>query len=309
MEHLLRKILSQGLLRKEENNVIKVAITGANGYIASLIQKCNKEKFEFIPITRKDLALDDPDAVKAYFEALDFDVVVHTAANATTADCENKPEMTHKINTLSTMRIADVCKAKNKRLIFFGTEQSFNGQTKEGPFKEEDELIAVTNYGIQKAEADLYIQDTLDDYIVLRLSWMMGMSMPQIKTSPNIIKNVMDAILNEKPTLFTVNEVRGMTYAQHLADGFETIVSLASGVYHFSNVNVHNTYESAKIVARQLGVDEKRIEQLILPNTERYADRFRDYRLDNTKIVASGIKLGTFEEDVQLCLRDFGWIK
>ena len=287
----------------------KIAITGANGYIASLIQKCNRDRFMFIPITRKDVALDDPQAVKQYFEKLDFDMVVHTAANATTADCENQPEMTHRINTQSTMMIADVCKAKNKRFVFFGTEQSFNGQTKEGPFKEEDELLSVTNYGLQKAEADVYVQNNLEDYIVLRLSWMMGMSMPGIKTSPNIIKNVMDAVLLEKPTLFTVNEVRGMTYAQHLADHFEKIVSLESGVYHFSNVNANNTYESAKIVARKLGVSEAKIETLILPNTERYADRFRDYRLDNRKIVACGIPLTTFEEDVERCLRDFGWLK
>ena len=287
----------------------KIAITGANGYIASLIQKTNKDKFTFIPITRKDVALDDPDAVKTFFEALDFDIVVHTAANATTADCENKPEMTHKINTQSTMKIADVCKAKNKRFIFFGTEQSFNGQTKEGPFKENDALISVTNYGKQKAEADEYVQNNLDDYIVLRLSWMLGMSMPGIKTSPNIIKNVMDAIIQNKPTLFTVNEVRGMTYAKHLADNFEKIVNLESGVYHFSNVNTNTTYESAKLVARKLGVSEEVIETLILANTERYADRFRDYRLDNTKIKNAGIALGTFEEDVQACLQDFGWLK
>lgn len=287
----------------------KIAITGANGYIASLIQKCNRDRFTFIPITRKEVALDDPQAVKQYFEQLDFDMVVHTAANATTADCENQPEMTHRINTQSTMMIADVCKAKNKRFVFFGTEQSFNGQTKEGPFKEEDELLSVTNYGLQKAEADAYVQNNLEDYIVLRLSWMMGMSMPGIKTSPNIIKNVMDAVLLDKPTLFTVNEVRGMTYAQHLADHFEKIVSLESGVYHFSNVNVNNTYESAKIVARKLGVSEAKIETLILANTERYADRFRDYRLDNRKIVSCGIPLTTFEEDVERCLRDFGWLK
>ncbi len=286
----------------------KIAITGANGYIASLIQKVNQSRFEFIPITRKEVSLDDPQAVKAYFEALDFDVVVHTAANATTADCENKPELTHRINTESVMAIADVCKAKNKRLIFFGTEQSFNGKIEAGPFTEEDELVSVTNYGLQKKEADEYIQANLDNYIILRLSWMMGMAYPGIKPSPNIIKNVASALQHKKPTLFTVNEVRGMTYAKHLAEQFDKIVELESGVYHFSNVNDLNTYESAKLVARKLGADEATIETYILPNHDRYQDRFRDYRLCNDKIKSKGIRLQTFEEDVEECLRDFGWL-
>lgn len=286
----------------------KIAVTGANGYIASLIQQTNKDKFVFIPLTRKELSLDDPTQVKQFFETLDFDIVLHTAADATTAHCEEQPEITHKINTESVMAIADVCKARNKKMIFFGTEQSFNGQTKEGPFKEDDELISVTNYGKQKTEADLYIQNNLSNYIILRLSWMMGMAQPNVKPSPNIIKNVMNAIFNEKPTLFTVNEVRGMTYAKHLAEQFDKIVNLESGVYHFSNVNTLNTYESAKLVASKLGVSEERIAKYILPNTERYADRFRDYRLDNTKITSKGIKLQTFEEDVEECLKDYGWM-
>lgn len=286
----------------------KIAITGANGYIASLIQTMNQGKFEFIPVTRKDVNLEDPSAVKAFFEALEFDAVVHTAANATTAACEETPELTHRINTESAIAIADVCEAKGKRIIFFGTEQSFNGKTTEGPFSEEDTLESVTNYGRQKSEADEYIQANIHDYVILRLSWMMGMAYPGVKPSPNIIRNVMQTLQHKKPTLFTVNEVRGMTYAKHLAAQFDKIMELESGVYHFSNVNTLNTYESAKLVARKLGASEEEIDTYILPNHDRYKDRFRDYRLSNEKIKSKGIHLQTFEEDVEECLRDFGWM-
>ncbi|MEG0506960.1 MAG: sugar nucleotide-binding protein [Longicatena sp.] len=287
---------------------MKIAITGANGYIASLIQLMNEEEFEFIRITRKEVELNNIEDVQAYFEHLDFDVLVHTAANATTADCENNPVGTHCMNTEASIVLANICKQRKKRMIFFGTEQSFNGYVKKGPFKEEDELIAVTNYGKQKAEADEYIRENLNDYIILRLSWMMGLSQPGIKASPNIIINVMNAIYHQKATQFTLHEIRGMTYAKHLAQNFSNIMKLPSGVYHFSNVNNLNTYESAKLVARKLGVSEEAIERYIVPNEERYADRFRDYRLDNTKIQSHGIILGTFEADVEECLKDYGWM-
>ena len=286
----------------------KIAVTGANGYLASLVMKTNKDKFEFIPLTRKDISMDDPEAVKKYFEALDFDMVLHTAADATTAHCEENPELTHKINTESAIAIADVCKAKGKRFIFLSTEQCFNGKTVEGPFVEEDELIAVTNYGKQKAEADEYIQANNNDYVMLRLSWMMGMDMPGIKCSPNIIKNVTTALTKEKPTLFTVNEVRGMTYMANLANQFEQIANLPTGVYHFSSDNAMNTYEAAKYVAKKFGASDETIAKFILPNTERYKDRFRDYRLNSEKIKACGISLTTFEDDVEACLKDFGWL-
>lgn len=285
----------------------KIAITGANGYLATLVQRYNQDKFTFIPVTREDVDFANPSCVEAYFTSLDFDIVFHTAANANTAFAQAFPEQSYKINTESAIVLANVCAARKKRLLFVSTEQCFNGKETAGPFVEEDALCSVTNYGKQKAEVDEYLQAAGGDVVTLRLSWMMGLAQPGVRPSPNIIKNTLDALIHQKPTLFTVHEVRGMTYAQRLADQFEALISLPKGVYHFSSVNCRNTYESAKYIAKQCGFDEERIDTYILPNYERYADRFRDYRLDCQKIKNQGIVLTTFEDDVAQCLKDYGW--
>ena len=287
---------------------MKVIVTGGNGYIASLTKLLNPQ-IEWVSLDRAELDLSNPEKVREYFETAEFDAVFHTGAMAQTADCENYPELTHRINVESAIEIAKACEKKNARYVFISTEQVFNGKTEAGPFKEDDEMACVTKYGNHKIECEEYITKNVKDYVILRFSWMMGLSYPGIKTSPNIIDNVINAICKHKPTKFTVNEVRGMTYAKHLAENFAKILELPVGVYHFSNVNNNNTYESAKIVARKLGFSEELIEQYILPNHERYAERFRDYRLDNSKIESCGISLGTFEEDLEECLRDFGWIR
>lgn len=81
----------------------------------------------------------------------------------------------------------------------------------------------------------------------------MGLSYPGIKASPSIIKNVMNALINHTPTLFTVNEKRGMTYAKHLATQFDKITELEPGIYHVASKNTMTTYESAKYIAKALG--------------------------------------------------------
>lgn len=287
----------------------KIAVTGASGYIASLVQRTNAGRFEFLPVRHKDLDFADPEKVHAYFEALDFDLVLNTAAQATTAVCEKEPELTHRINTESAIAIADVCRQKGRRLIAISSEQCLNGHTDKGPFTEAAEAVSVTRYGQQKAEADAWIQSHLENYVILRFSWMMGMAMPGVKPSPNIIRNMLSALHTRTPALFTVHEVRGMTYAQRLADQFTAITELPSGLYNFSSVNHLCTYDAACYIAAQFGASPEDIRSYILPNNERYAERARDYRLDCTKIKAQGIQLGTFEEDVQQCLQDFGWLK
>ena len=380
-----------------------ILVTGANGYIASLVRAYQKDNFNWICMTRKDADLTNPEDVKKFVASQDFDVCFHTAANATTAFCNEHPDLVHKINVESTQAIIDCCKEKGAKLIFCSTEQAFNGKENRGPFKEDEPLSAVTVYGQNKIECEELIQQQLDDAIILRFTWMMGLSYPGIKASPSIIKNVMNALIshtptlftvNEKrgmtyakhlatqfdkitklepgiyhvaskntvygqnkieceeliqqqlddaiilrftwmmglsypgikaspsiiknvmnalishtPTLFTVNEKRGMTYAKHLATQFDKITKLEPGIYHVASKNTMTTYESAKYVAKALGASDELIEEIILPNNERYQDRFRDYRLDSEKLESLGIHFATFEEDVNEILMDFGWKK
>ena len=109
----------------------------------------------------------------------------------------------------------------------------------------------------------------LEDAVILRYSWMMGLSFDGIKASPSIVKNVMNALIHHKPTLFTCNERRCMTYAKYLAKQFKQVTELPAGTYHVACENDKTTYESALYVANRLGCDPKAIEDLNLPNTKR----------------------------------------
>ena len=215
----------------------RIAITGAHGYLASLVQRYNAERFEFVRVSRADVDYTKPDEVARFFSDLDFDLLFHTAANATTADCESDPHGTHLVNCDSAIEIAKVCESRGKRMLFISTEQLFNGKSEPGPFGEDVEPNCVTNYGQQKAEVDAWLQANSSDYVTLRLSWMFGMAMPGVKPSPGIVGNVLKALRAETPTKFTVNEKRCMTYAQQLADNFGKICELPSGTYHFAAAN------------------------------------------------------------------------
>lgn len=285
----------------------RIAVTGSTGYLASLIQLYNKEKFLFIPISRKDLDLENTDEVKQFFEKLEFDTVLHAAARTQTTDCEMHPDETKKVNTDSAIQIAEICQKKKARFIFLSTEQVFNDKKETGPYTEETSPKSTSVYGNQKLAVEEYLNTHELDFITLRLSWMMGLSFPELTSSPNIIKNVMNAMFYQKPTKFTVNEMRGMTYAKNFAQQFDKILGLPKGTYHFSSNNNLSTYEFANFIAKELGFDNERIRQFILADKERYADQFRDLRLATDKIQQYGIKLQSSQEDAKECLKDFGW--
>lgn len=286
----------------------RIAITGANGYLATLIRLYNADAYDFITLTRADVDLADCDAVADLFATLEFDVCLHLAADPSTAHCESDPKMTHRVNAESAIAIARACRERGKRMVFFSTEQCFNASQGDAPFYEDDEMVSTTRYGQQKMEADLWIRENLDNYLILRLSWMFGLPMPGVKPAPNILANVLRAVRKGEPMAFRVHERRNMTYAQELAVAMPKILALPSGAYHIASQNGLSTYESARMVARKLGCTEQEVDELIMPDREAYAERPRDFRLASEKIEQAGICFGTFEQNVDACLRDFGLI-
>jgi len=285
---------------------MKILLTGSTGYLGSLIRTYLSNQYDFICPKRNDLDLYNPESAYDYLMPQEFAAVFHMAANGQTKDCEEKPELTQRLNTLSTIEIAKICKEKNAKLVFFSTEQVFNGQVG-APFSEEQQPKSITNYGQQKIEAEEYISANLDNYLIMRLSWQFGLSSKDIKASPNIVANVINALFHKKPTLFTAHENRCMTYAYNLVRNFDKILDCQNGILHFSSKNTLTTYEAAKYIAGQLGFSADEIDKYIKPDLQRYQDRPRDYRLDNSKALSLGFELTTFENDVAECLSDFAY--
>ena len=284
----------------------RVLITGARGYLASLAQLYNAERYEFVRVSHTDVDFRDPRGVEEFVRSADFDVCLHMAADATTAHCEKDPEGTHRVNTESAIAIVRACHERRRRVVFISTEQCFNASGGTAPFSEDDEQASTTRYGQQKMEADAWIRANVDDYLILRFSWMFGLALPGVKPSPNILTNVMATLRSGEPAAFRVHERRNMTYAQRFASQLPQILALPSGAYHFASQNGRTTYETARLVAERLGCSAAELDRLIRPDEKTYAERPRDFRLASEKIQAAGIELGTFEEDLDACLRDFG---
>lgn len=286
----------------------KVLMTGATGYLGSLMRLYATPDVLIETLGRPELDLSHPHAAAEAVSARDFDVCLHLAADATTAHCEEQPELTHRINTESPIAMAKACQKLGRRFVFISTEQCFNASEDSAPYAEEADMRSVSRYGQQKAEADAWIQEHCKDYLIFRFSWMFGLPLPGVRTSPNILGNVLAAVRNKRPTAFRVHERRCMTYAQRLAEQLPQLLALPSGVYHLASDNPYTTYEAACLIAKKLGLQGEELEALILSDEETYAERPRDFRLCADKARAEGIELATFEEDLDRCLADFGLV-
>lgn len=282
---------------------MKIAITGANGYLAKLIMHSNKD-INFIKISHSQVDFSNKQELSNYISNLDFDVFCHFAAICDTKTCEEQEKYTNAINYDAVKIISDICQNKNKKLLFLSTEQVFNNTNYNSPITENAVPNSCTNYGNQKLNSEAYISSNNDNYVILRLSWMFGFDFDNIKSSHNIYMQVKNALVNKEAYKFKCNEKRSLTYAQNLANNFKSILKLNTGIYHFAANNDLSTYEAAVYIAKALGYDKAYIDQYILKDKISYQYNPRYIVLNNEKLKANNIIIDNFKDQVIQCIND-----
>ena len=266
----------------------KILLTGANGFILSAFYERYKNEFEIIQTGRNkenfvELDVRDKAQVNHLMNEYRPDIVLHGAGITSTEGCENNKTLAYDVNVLGTTHLAKACKAVGSKMIFFSTEQVFNGNIERGPYTEEDQPVPNTYYGETKLAAEEAIKELLDDYVIIRLTWMFGFSKdPQVK---NILT---DTIFAEKDIHTPDNEFRGMSPIDELLDAFPKIFSLPKGIYHIGSENNKSRYA---IVKEILNLLSKTDVQLIKSNHK----NVRDIRLNMNKINNYGI---SFDETI-----------
>lgn len=128
----------------------KLLITGASGALGSLIP--NIKGYEVIRTDRDTLDITDFDKVSEFMEKYQPRVVIHLASLLGQA-CEDR-ELAQKVNVDATEHLfKEAQKYLLDRFIFTSSCAVYN-QEELKPTKENDNLGAISNYGITKFEAE-----------------------------------------------------------------------------------------------------------------------------------------------------------
>ena len=283
----------------------RVLITGGKGFLMSRTIKTYQDQWEILSLDREQLDITDHQAVSQTFESFQPTHVIHAAAIAMTQVCEDHPDLAYRVNTEAAAHIAKECKKHNAKLLFFSTEQVFNGNKEAGPYTVDTIPVPDTVYGQSKYAAEKAIQALEADAVILRLSWLFGLPERNLPNGYTLFWDVFSAALRHQPTQASPNEFRGVTCAYDLIDQFDSIFALPANIYHFGSENTMSRYETARLILKELNISEEVIDETILCASEKFKDHPRDLRLDYSQTKAAGISILPTEESISKELAAF----
>jgi len=178
----------------------KVLVTGANGQLAKTIAdlvKINADGIDFTFVGKSELDITDTENVRDFFYKHKFAYCINCAAYTNVEQAEQTPEIAFNVNAEGVKHIAEACKETSTILIHISTDYVFDGE-KSTPYTVDDLPNPINEYGKSKFLGEQHIQETLQQYFIIRTSWLYS------KYGNNFLKTIIGKIKeNEKLEITT----------------------------------------------------------------------------------------------------------
>jgi dTDP-4-dehydrorhamnose reductase len=143
---------------------MRILVTGASGQLGGYLLRELRRQDKSVaawsgshtgslfgyPLRQVDLA--DKDSVAAAFREAKPNVILHSGALTSVADCYKDADRARRVNTLGSATLAELADEAAIRLVFVSTDLVFDGRR--GGYREEDAVAPLSTYGRTKAAAE-----------------------------------------------------------------------------------------------------------------------------------------------------------
>lgn len=275
-----------------------ILVTGANGQLGTEICHFLDEKeIDYVGATRDVFDVTNQPQVLEYITKLKPSVIYHCAAYTAVDKAEDEgKEMNYLVNVEGTRNIALAAKAVAATLVYISTDYVFDG-TSETAYETNDLTNPQTEYGKAKLAGEQAIQETLEEYYIIRTSWVFG------QYGANFVYT-MQKLAATRDTLTIVSDQIGRpTWTRTLAEFMNFVIEkqVPYGIYHLSNEGICSWFEFTKEILKN------KKELTILPVTSeeffQKAKRPKHSVMDLNKSKALGFHIPTWEQALSYFLK------
>lgn len=219
----------------------KFFITGGGGQLAKeFIRSLDGRGLDYFAPRKNELDITDFDKVRAAVDDCRPDVLINCAAYNHVDSAEEHPERAFSVNSGAVRHLAAVCKKENIFLVHFSSDYVFDGEKNE-PYTEEDRPNPLNVYGRSKLEGEEAVRETLENFLIFRLSWVFG------NGDQNFLYRLSRRIEGKESLEVASDEVSVPTFTEDVVKAVLPAPEKGlTGTYHLVNGGRCSRYEWAK---------------------------------------------------------------
>lgn len=270
-----------------------ILITGSNGQLGSELRNLlDSRGVEYVAAGSKELDITKYDEALDFIEKVNPDVIYHCAAYTAVDKAEDEGrEQNYLVNAEGTKNISRAAKKVGAKFVYISTDYVFDGTSSE-EYLPESATNPQNEYGRAKLEGENFVKEILDEYYIIRTSWVFG------KYGNNFVYT-MNRLADSYPRLTIVADQFGRpTWTKTLAEFMTYLVdnNAEYGVYHLSNDNSCSWHEFAVEILKNRDIEVAAIESKDFPQ-KAYRPKYSVMNLDKAKV--TGFKIPTWQEALE----------
>lgn len=226
----------------------KIIVLGADGMLGTALKKILNHSGVH-NFNKSEVDITDKKSVFGKISQIKPSIVVNLAAYTNVDACESNQKTAFDVNAEGVKNIAEACKKNNSAMIHISTDYVFDG-TKES-YNEDDKTNPINIYGKSKELGEKYLIGTLNNYYLIRSSWMFG------ENGNNFVDTIV-SLAKQKKVLRVVNDQYGRpTYTADLAKQIKDMaeMDIPFGIYHITNSNTCTWFEFASKIVEFAKID------------------------------------------------------
>lgn len=263
---------------------MKILVTGYSGQLGyDVVREGLYHNLDMIGIGRDDLDITNEEHVHNYVKQLSPDAIIHCAAYTGVDKAEDEKEICWNVNVQGTKYLVEAAKETNAKFMYISSDYVFDGQGEE-PFIETDTPNPIGYYGLTKYEGEKVVQELLEEWFIVRISWVFGIN------GNNFIKTMLRLTETHDQLNIVGDQFGSPTYTFDLARLIIDMIQTEKyGILHASNEGFCTWAEFAIEIFKQANKDIK-VNSI---STEEYptrAVRPKNSRMSKQKLINTGFK-------------------
>lgn len=220
--------------------MMTIAVTGANGQLGSHF--CNVAGDEAIPLTRREMDLTNPDAIRDTLLRLRPAVVLNAAAWTAVDAAEENVDACWQVNAGAVEVMADICNQIDAVLVQISTDYVF-GQSdgRHQPWTEDDEPTATSVYARSKLAGE-QAAEKCEKHFIVRTCGLYSAAAGEPVRGRNFADTMLSLVLQRDELSIVDDQFCTPTFVPHLVDALRFLMGCdAYGCYHITNTD-HTTW-------------------------------------------------------------------
>ena len=224
----------------------KILVIGAGGQLGQCLKTVAERRgiSEIVFPVEQEANILNQELLNSLLEKEKPKFVINCAAYTAVDKAEDEVDLSKAVNETGAANLAKACKANGATLVHISTDFVFEGNEVK-LLKEEDAANPINVYGVTKLDGENAVTDILDEYFILRTSWLYS------EYANNFVKTMLKLGAERDELGIIADQVGTPTYAVDLANTIFDIIQSENksyGLYHYSNEGVTSWFDFAKAI-------------------------------------------------------------